>query len=153
MKSEPTSVIKNAKDQDNEEEKDELKVVDLTSRMYKLVVIHTTEGVLQSEVWKELGLSSRDGSRIAIRLEKRGIIERGKVLANGRWTYKLKALRLPVDFRSIELIPCTICAHEKKCRPDGIINPCNCPLEREEHGLVDWTLNEYNAFLEGREPT
>lgn len=153
MKSEPVPEIKKAKDKDKEGEIDLLKVVDLTSRMYKLVVIHETDGVLQSQVWKELGLSSRDGSRIAIRLEKRGIIERGKVLANGRWTYKLKAIRLPVDFRSIELIPCTICAHEKKCTPDGIINPCNCPLEREEHGLVDWTLNEYSAFLEGREPT
>jgi len=145
--------IENAKPQDTEGQIDELKVVDLTSRMYKLVVIHNTEGVLQSQVWKELGLSSRDGSRIAIRLEKRGIIERGKVLANGRWTYKLKAIRLPVDFRSIEQVPCTCCSQEKKCRPDGIINPCNCPLEREEHGLIDWTLNEYNAHLEGREPT
>lgn len=153
MKSYSGPKIDNNEHKDTDSETDELKVVDLTSRMYKLVVIHNTEGVLQSQVWKELGLSSRDGSRIAIRLEKRGIIERGKVLANGRWTYKLKAIRLPVDFRSIELIPCTVCTHEKKCRPDGIINPCNCPLEREEHGLVDWTLNEYNAFLEGREIT
>ncbi len=153
MKSDSAPKMDNNKHQDTNSEIDELKVVDLTSRMYKLVVIHNTEGVLQSQVWKELGLSSRDGSRIAIRLEKRGIIERGKILANGRWTYKFMAIRLPVDFRSIELIPCTICAHEKKCRPDGIINPCNCPLEREEHGLVDWTLNEFNAFLEGRETT
>jgi len=153
LKNDSVSNMNKTEHKDVNPASEELKVVDLTSRMYKLVVIHDTDGVLQSQVWKELGLSSRDGSRIAIRLEKRGIIERGKVLANGRWTYKLKAIRLPVDFRSIELIPCTTCTHEKKCRPDGIINPCNCPLEREEHGLIDWTLNEYNAFLEGREAT
>ncbi|MFQ6011702.1 MAG: helix-turn-helix transcriptional regulator [Nitrososphaerales archaeon] len=153
MKDVSGPVEENGSPQDGETELDDLKVIDLTSRMYKLVVIHNTEGVLQSEVWKELGLSSRDGSRIAIRLEKRGIIERDKVLANGRWTYKLKAIRLPVDFRSIELIPCTVCGHEKKCRPDGIINPCNCPLERESNGLVDWTINEYNAFQGNAETT
>ena len=53
-------------------EKTEEELVDLTSRVYKLVVERGKDGVLQSEIWKELGLTSRDGSRLAIRLEKRG---------------------------------------------------------------------------------
>ena len=48
--------------------------VDLTSRVYKLVVERGKDGVLQSEIWKELGLTRRDGSRLAIRLENRGMI-------------------------------------------------------------------------------
>lgn len=57
-------------------EKTEEELVDLTSRVYKLVVERGKDGVLQSEIWKELGLTSRDGSRLAIRLEKRGMIRR-----------------------------------------------------------------------------
>jgi hypothetical protein len=61
-------------------EKTEEELVDLTSRVYKLVVERGKDGVLQSEIWKELGLTSRDGSRLAIRLEKRGMIRRVKLL-------------------------------------------------------------------------
>src|ERR1700752_2144366 len=78
-------------------EKSEEELVDLTSRVYKLVVERGKGGVLQSEIWKELGLTSRDGSRLAIRLEKRGMIRRLKVLDDGRWTYKLTPLRLPAN--------------------------------------------------------
>ena len=70
-------------------ERTEEELVDLTSRVYKLVVERGRDGVLQSEIWKELGLTSRDGSRLAIRLERRGLIGRVKVLEEGRWTYKL----------------------------------------------------------------
>ena len=66
---------------DYSEEEDEL--LDFTSRVYKLVVEHGNEGVLQSELWKKLNLTSRDGSRLAIRLEKRGMIKREKILVFG----------------------------------------------------------------------
>ncbi|MFN3622134.1 MAG: helix-turn-helix transcriptional regulator, partial [Nitrososphaerales archaeon] len=81
-------------------------VLDLTSRVYKLVVEQGKEGVLQSELWKKLNLTSRDGSRLAIRLEKRGLVKRERVLDNGRWTYKLTPLRLPIQIKSIEQAPC-----------------------------------------------
>ena len=71
-------------------------LLDLTSRVYKVVVEHGKGGVLQSELWKELDLTSRDGSRIAIRLEKRGMIKRDRILQGGRWTYKLKIGRAHV---------------------------------------------------------
>ena len=38
-------------------EKTEEELVDLTSRVYKLVVERGKDGVLQSEIWKELGLT------------------------------------------------------------------------------------------------
>jgi len=83
----------------------EEKGLDLTSRVYKLVVEHGKEGILQSELWKKLNLTSRDGSRLAIRLEKRGLVKRERVLDNGRWTYKLTPLRLPIQIKSIEQAP------------------------------------------------
>ena len=45
--------------------KEEEILLDLTSKVYKLVVEHGSDGVLQSELWKELTLTSRDGSRLA----------------------------------------------------------------------------------------
>ncbi len=83
--------------------------IDLTSDVYKHVIDHGSEGVLQSIVWKDLRLSSRDGSRLVIRLERRGMIRREKVLEDGRWTYKLTPLRMPVQIKSIEQAPCTTC--------------------------------------------
>src|SRR5437016_13477748 len=81
-------------------EKTEEELVDLTSRVYKLVVERGRDGGLQSEIWKELGLTSRDGSRLAIRVEERGMIRRVSVLDDGRWTYRLGPLGLPATHPS-----------------------------------------------------
>jgi len=108
-------------------ERTEEELVDLTSRVYKLVVERGRDGVLQSEIWKELGLTSRDGSRLAIRLERRGLIGRVKVLEEGRWTYKLTPLRFPTDMASIEKAPCIICQYESKCSVEGEVSPYICP--------------------------
>ncbi len=120
-------------------ERTEEELVDLTSRVYKLVVERGRDGVLQSEIWKELGLTSRDGSRLAIRLERRGLIGRGKVLEEGRWTYKLTPLRFPTDMASIEKAPCVVCQFEQKCSVDGEISPYMCPL------IGPWVIAEAKA--------
>lgn len=120
-------------------EKTEEELVDLTSRVYKLVVERGKDGVLQSEIWKELGLTSRDGSRLAIRLEKRGMIRRVKVLDDGRWTYKLTPLRLPANISSMESAPCIVCPVEAKCSVTTDINPLTCPL------IGPWVIKEFAA--------
>jgi predicted DNA-binding transcriptional regulator len=120
-------------------ERTEEELVDLTSRVYKLVVERGRDGVLQSEIWKELGLTSRDGSRLAIRLERRGLIGRVKVLEEGRWTYKLTPLRFPTDMASIEKAPCIVCQYESKCSVDGEVSPYICPW------LGPWVIEETRA--------
>src|SRR5271157_3629018 len=117
-------------------ERTEEELVDLTSRVYKLVVERGRDGVLQSEIWKELGLTSRNGSRLAIRLERRGLIGRVKVLEEGRWTYKLTPLRFPTDMTSIEKAPCIICQYESKCSVEGEISPYVCPW------IGPWVIEE-----------
>ena len=118
-------------------ERTEEELVDLTSRVYKLVVERGKDGVLQSEIWKELGLTSRDGSRLAIRLERRGLIGRVKVLEDGRWTYKLTPLRLPANISSMESAPCIVCPVESKCSVTTEINPFTRPL------IGPWVLKEH----------
>jgi predicted DNA-binding transcriptional regulator len=119
---------------------EEEELLDFTSRVYKLVVEHGKSGVLQSELWKKLNLTSRDGSRLAIRLEKRGMIKRDKILEGGRWTYKLSPLRLPAQIKSIEQAPCITCIEETKCSTNGVVTPFSCFY------LAEWSMREHLKF-------
>jgi len=119
--------------------KSEEEELDLTSRTYKAIVEHGMEGILQSQLWKELNLTSRDGSRLAIRLEKRGMIRREKVLENGRWTYRLYPIRMPIKTSSIRNAPCLTCKLVEQCSEDGKITPRTCRM------LEEWVRKEYSA--------
>ncbi len=110
---------------------------DLISRVYKLILSSGDEGLLQSDLWKKLRLTSRDGSRIATKLEKRKLIVREKVLQNGRWTYRLKPLVIPIDTSSVDGLPCLTCPYEDVCEPGGQVSPENCQL------LERWLLESY----------
>ena len=127
-------------------ERTEEELVDLTSQVYELVLERGKEGVLQSEVWKELRLSSRDGSRLAIRLERRGLIGRVKALEEGRWTYKLTPLRFPTDMASIEKAPCITSPYESGCIKNGEIDPLVCP------SIGPWVIQEYRAARSQSQP-
>ena len=109
----------------------------LTSRVCNIVAEHGDNGIFQSDLWKKLKLTSRDGSRLALKLERRNIIKREKVLENGRWTYKLKIVKMPVSTETIEAAPCLICPVEQKCTLDGEVSPRTCPL------IEQWVLTEF----------
>ena len=105
---------------------DEAQIEDLTGKVFRTIVSNGKDGILQSELWKELDLTSRDGSRVAIRLERRSLIRREKMLENGRWTYKLFASKLPIDTASVENAPCLTCPVEHMCSLDGAYSPITC---------------------------
>ena len=96
-------------------------------------------GMFQSELWKKLKLSSRDGSRLALKLERQHLVKREKILEDGRWTYKLKIAHVPVTTQSIESAPCLICPVESKCTLEGEISPRTCPL------IEQWVLTEISV--------
>nr|WP_255767689.1 MarR family transcriptional regulator [Haladaptatus halobius] len=56
------------------------------------------EGIYQSELWKELNVSSRTGSRLATSLEEEGIIQREEATYNGQQTYLLLPAKKDLDF-------------------------------------------------------
>lgn len=115
----------------------------LASLVYKIVLENGEKGVLQSELWKKLNLTSRDGSRIATKLERRKLIKRERVLEDGRWTYLLKPMSVPISVKAIMRAPCINCPFFSRCYPDGQISPRTCAkLER-------WVLSEYEAFVRG----
>jgi Lrp/AsnC family leucine-responsive transcriptional regulator len=86
------------------------------------------EGILQSELWKELGVDSRKCSRIVKKLEESGLINREDFKKDGIKTYLLRARKQPVNPGNLlagdELIPCIGC--ELEC------------LVEECHPLTDW---------------
>ncbi len=108
----------------------------LIANVCNLVAKSGDEGIFQSDLWKKMKLTSRDGSRLALKLERQNMIKREKVLENGRWTYKLKIAHVPVSTLSIEAAPCLTCPVEQKCTLEGEISPRTCPL------IEQWVITE-----------
>ncbi len=108
----------------------------LTNRVYDILAERESNGMFQSELWKKLKLTNRDGSRLALKLERMGTITREKLLEKGRWTYKLIIKKTRISTQSIENAPCLVCPVEQKCSVDGEISPKNCQF------IEDWVLAE-----------
>ena len=53
-------------------------------------LIKTQDETFQSNLWKELDISSRQGSRVAKSLEEKGLIKREQTTEKGQRTYRLK---------------------------------------------------------------
>ena len=97
------------------------------------------QGVLQVDLWRVLDASSREGSRIALKLENKGLIRREKELYDGRWTYRLFPKRQPTSINSVVECPCLMCPNDARCGAWGAISPHGC--ER----LTEWVLTLANA--------
>ena len=100
----------------------------LEQRAIKIIFEAGDEGIMQSELWKKLGVSSREGSRLALRFEEKGSVERRKVLHGGRWSFKLFSKREFVTMDSIQGCPCMICADIDKCFESGQRDPVSCRI-------------------------
>jgi len=108
----------------------------MCNRVCEIIAGYENEGTLQSELWKKLKLSSRDGSRLALKLERMGMITREKILEKQRWTYKLIIKKIPISTKSIEGAPCLTCPVQSKCSIDGEISPKTCVY------IEEWVLAE-----------
>jgi len=92
-------------------------------------------GILQRDLWHQLKANSRKGSRVALRLERQGLIKRNRELQNGRWTYRLVTTRQHTTIDSILDIPCVLCNSTSQCEPGGHISPIDCEK------LTQWLLD------------
>jgi DNA-binding MarR family transcriptional regulator len=108
----------------------------LTIKVCDILAERESRGMFQSELWKKLKLSSRDGSRLALKLERMGTITREKLLEKERWTYKLILKKTPISTLSIENAPCLVCPVEQKCSLEAEISPRTCQL------IEDWVIIE-----------
>ncbi len=100
-----------------------------------LDLIRKSEGILQSDLWKTLGLDSREGSRLVLRLLKKGLIRREQVMIRGRRTYKLYIVKprqstgkLLIDVSTLLEIPCSTCRWFNNCGPNNFQDPRTCRI-------------------------
>ena len=113
----------------------------LTNKVCEIIADFEDKGMLQSDLWKKLKLNSRDGSRLALRLERRGLISREKILQKGRWTYKLIIEQAPIKLESLVNSPCLTCPVEQKCNFENAYpepSPLHCQL------IEDWVTVEFS---------
>jgi len=102
---------------------------------YELIKRAGEKGVLQSELWKILKTNSREGSRIATKLENKGLIRRERVLYKGRWTFKLipvKTETKEVQWTTLDGCPCFTCPNIRECKLGSAITPAMCK------NLTEW---------------
>lgn len=112
---------------------------ELEKAALKMVLESNIKGVLQSDLWKRLGTSSREASRIVTRLEGLNIISKKKELYKGRWTYRLFYQNVfekiseknPEEKPSIEIlekqvVTCFRCDDLERCGVGHEISPVYC---------------------------
>ncbi|MCS7140004.1 MAG: hypothetical protein N3F04_04250 [Candidatus Nezhaarchaeota archaeon] len=112
--------------------------VDLYVKALDFIKKAGPQGILQRDLWKQLNVSSREGSRIALSLEKRGLIVREPVIQE-RWrTFRLIAVSndLKIDLENIEGCPCFSCTNLTRCSTGQHISPENC------EDLTRWLLKD-----------
>ena len=83
---------------------------DLEQKALHYVVGTGYQGVLQSDLWRELGASSREGSRVSIKLEEKGLIRREKELPH------LMHLSLSILWGFLTSPETACCGHSRKQR-------------------------------------
>ena len=107
---------------------------ELEHKALDVIANNGKDGVLQSELWRKLDATSREGSRIALKLETKGLILREKELSEGRWTYRLYPKRKPASLNSIIDSPCLMCPNDARCGAWSSISPNECQK------LTEWIL-------------
>ncbi len=119
--------------------------VNLEEKAIKLINTAGKEGILQQELWKKLEIDSREGSKLVLRLIKKGLVKKEAVTVDGKRTYKLYSKKKPVDtivdLRTLIEIPCFTCRFFKECGPGGVWNPVNCTI------LEEWLEEKYRKKL------
>lgn len=106
----------------------------LEVRALKLIVEQGEKGILQRDMWQELGATSRHGSRIALRLEARDLITRKRELVNGRWSYRIFSNIQPIQIDSIIHVPCMVCDDIALCEAGTTVSSVECEQ------LTQWLL-------------
>jgi len=107
---------------------------DLEQKALQLIMNTRQDGLLQSDLWRKMDASSREGSRVSIKLERKGLINRERELSKGRWTYRLYSKRQPVSIDSILACPCLTCEESIRCGAGGRVSPNECDT------LTEWIL-------------
>lgn len=118
----------------------------LEDNAMKIILNTGVQGILQSDLWKKLETTSREGSRLAVRLEKQGLINRKKELVDGRWSFRLIAKTSSTSKvgseNTLEGCPCFTCGDLARCGDLQSISPVYCI--RLDHWLLKLAKTSLN---------
>jgi DNA-binding MarR family transcriptional regulator len=106
--------------------------------------VEKEKSLFQSELWRRLDVSSREGSRIARQMEEQGLVERKKELHDGRWTYLLIPKHTTKGLETIEDIFCLNCPYEPRCSYDSPRYLIECEYI-ENWALEQFSLKHHNS--------
>jgi DNA-binding Lrp family transcriptional regulator len=106
----------------------------LDKKAFEIIMSHSQKGgIVQSELWKKLGVDSKEGSKIVLRLLRRGLIARKEINHNGRKTYVLMVAHhseergIDISIDDVIQIPCFTCEYlYLECGDTSKLNPSNC---------------------------
>jgi len=104
----------------------------LEQKAIELIERAGDRGVLQSELWKKLGINSREGSRVVAKLQRRGLIKREPAVFQGKRTFRIVSAKrqmpkVTVTIDSVKGIPCFSCPDIERCGVGQPISPVTCP--------------------------
>ena len=119
---------------------------ELEHRALQIITANGDEGILQCHLWREMGASGRDGSRISLKLENKNLIRRERELYEGRWSYRIFTKKRPIEIDSILDIPCVFCENVSKCDAGSEVSPNACTE------MTRWLLS-FKGDSEGENPT
>lgn len=108
---------------------------DLEERVLKLILENGDEGILQRDMWHALGATSREGSRLSLKLEANNLITHERELANGRWTCRLFINIRRIDIDSLLDVPCFVCEDIENSEVGRDISASTCDT------LTTWLLS------------
>ena len=90
-------------------------------------------GVVQSLLWKMLGIDNREGTKAVLNLVRKGLIKREPIVFRGRRTYRLiysprtiGRIKIVVSLNPVMSIPCFTCKELHRCGSGGYFNPQRC---------------------------
>jgi predicted transcriptional regulator len=100
------------------------------------IIRNSKDGILQSDLCKKLGVSSKEGAKIISSLERKGLVHRERILHSSRWTYRLLVTDDESGYLSIGSAPCILCEKNSLCGIGGDTSHLKCQL------LEKWVLNQ-----------
>lgn len=106
------------------------------------IIRSSKDGVLQSNLWKMLGVTSKEVARIVLNLERKGLIRRERILQSNRWTYRITIVDNKSSRLSIESAPCILCEKDSLCGVGGDLSHLKCKL------LEEWILRQGGSLAD-----
>ena len=95
-----------------------------------LSILQSSEdlAMTQSGLAKVLEMTTRDISRVVIKLERRGVVKRLQVKDGGRSSYNVKLLKKTpkIDLNDVVWCACFTCADLEKCGRGQPVSPETC---------------------------